>query len=364
MIEELESIRRSIDLIDDEILDKLISRLELAAQVGKLKNQTQGNAYRPEREHSILERLTTRKTGLLTQQAIRNIFLEIFAVSRNIEATDKIGYLGPEGSFTHQAAKERLGRSGFLMPLKTIAAVFEAVDSEQLKFGVIPIENNQEGTVNETVRNLHLLDVKIIAEVIIPIRMVLASHQEDITQIERIYSKDIAFRQCRNFLKNHFIDHIGKRAVSSTSSAAQKAVQDSGAAAICSKISAERFDLPILFDNIQDSNHNYTRFIIISKTNDQNQSSKQSKTTILVNLANSQKAGTLATFLDSFKVNSINMNKLESYPERGSRHFSYWFLIDFEGHFYDANFQKIYSEYRESIKWLGSYIKDEYYLTD
>ena len=118
MTEDLETLRRTIDTIDDEILTKLIQRIQLAHKIGQLKTQTAGTVYRPEREHSILQRLTTQNTGLLTQQAIRNIFLEIFSVSRSVEASPKIGYLGPEGSFTHQAAKEQLGSSGIFMPLK------------------------------------------------------------------------------------------------------------------------------------------------------------------------------------------------------------------------------------------------------
>ena len=364
MTEQITNIRHEVDQIDDQILILLVKRIRLAQKIGQLKNHTEGSIYRPEREHSILQRLINQSAGLLSQQAVKNIFSEILSVTRNIESIDKVGYLGPEGSFTHQAAKEHLGSSGLFIPLKTIEAVFQAVESDHLNFGLIPIENNQAGTVNETVRNLYIRDVKIIAEVIIPIHMVIASRQEDLTKVERIYSKDIAFRQCHNFFKNFFVEHIPQSAVSSTSSAAQKAVENPTAAAICSKISAQLFDLPILFDNIQDSNHNYTRFIVISKTSNDKQPTKSTKTTILVNLDNSQKAGALASFLDSFKTNGINMEKLESFPEHGGKDFKYWFLIDFQGHFKDPSFQEIYCRYGQSIKWLGSYIRDEKYKSN
>ncbi len=357
MEDKINDIRQKIDEIDDNILGLLVKRINLAKTIGNIKNKTGSSIYRPEREQSIIQRLSKGDTGLLNADSIRNIFLEIFSVSRSIESSDRVGYLGPEGSFTHQAAKEHLGGTGIFVPIKNINSIFKAVEEKHIRFGVIPIENNQEGTVNESLKNLYRSNVKIIGEVIIPIDMVLASQQESINKLTKIYSKDIAFRQCQNFFIDFFIEHIPKVAVTSTSNAANLSLNDVNSAAICSKISAQLLNLPILFENIQDSKMNQTRFLIITQDNILNPKSGNDKSTIAVTLLESKKSGTLATFLNDFKENNINIIKLESQPNKTNNNFSYWFLIDFEGHFEDEQFQKIYAKYKDSIKFLGSYLK-------
>lgn len=349
----LQELRKKIDGIDSQLLGLLNARMDIVKEIGSLKKSSNTLIYRPERERAILQRLGSHNAGLLNQAAIDAIFLEIFAVARNIEMPEKVAFLGPEGSFSHQAAESRFGAMSEYISLPTIKAVFESVHTERVRFGIVPIENNQEGTVTETIDLLNQIDVSIVAEVPLAIHFSLASNEENTKKIEKIYSREIAFRQCRKFLNDYFPNVLLVN-VESTSKAAEQAHQEAGTAALCSHIAAKIYDLPVLFDNVEDNAHNTTRFLIISKTFS-NQASGNDKTTILVDLPD--KAGSLAVFLQEFDRFGINLNKIESHPRKNEAQFKYWFYIDFEGHIQDKNVQRILEKYEGQIRCLGSYVK-------
>jgi chorismate mutase / prephenate dehydratase len=354
----LEDVRKEIDKIDDQLLELLNQRMGWVHKVGEIKRSTKTVIYRPEREKQILDRMNTQNDGPLNKDAIDAIFLEIFAAARNIELPEKIAYLGPEGSFTHQAAESRFGAMSEYMTLPTIRSVFEAVDTGRSKFGVIPIENNQEGIVYETVDLLNEMNVNIAAELKIPVHFALATEAENPSKIKRIYSKDIAFRQCRGFLNKYFEQtHPEEIQVESTSKAAKLAAEDPEAAAICSEIAAKLFSLPILYNNIEDNSQNRTRFFILAK-NFVNQPSENDKTTIIARLPDTDKPGILASFLQDFKKAGINLTKIESRPYKGSEDFNFWFFVELEGYFQSENIQKVFKKHRNAIKWLGSYVKN------
>ena len=150
MDKKLEALRRKIDKIDDSLLELLNKRLSVVQEVGNLKNTTKQAIYRPEREAQIIDRLNSINRGIITKSAIEAIFLEIFAVSRNLERAEQIAYLGPLGSFTHQAAESRFGAMGDYLPMNSIRAVFKAIETKRAKYGVVPIENSKDGVVGET----------------------------------------------------------------------------------------------------------------------------------------------------------------------------------------------------------------------
>ncbi len=351
--EAIGQLRQEIDQLDTQMLALLNARMHLVKQIGDLKNANNAIVYRPEREKQIIDRLSSLSEGLLNRPAIEAIFQEIFAVSRNIELLEKVAFLGPVGSFSHQAAESRFGAMSEYIPLPTIKAVFESVDTQRVRFGVVPIENNQEGTVTETIDLLNQTDIKIVAEIPMAIHFALASCEEQIKSVKKIYSREIAFRQCRRFLEDCF-PQAELVSVESTSKAAELAAQEPGTAALCSHIAAKIYDVPVLFENVEDNAHNTTRFFIISKSF-VNQPSGQDKTTILVNLPD--QAGSLATFLQTFDRYGVNLNKIESHPRKNEAQFSYWFYIDFEGHFQDETTRKVFERYEEQIRCLGSYIK-------
>lgn len=354
----LQDLRLGIDQIDSELLKLINQRMELVKKVGELKHETRSAIYRPEREKEIVTRLAAENTGLLTEKAIEAIYLEIFATARNIELPEKIAYMGPEGSFTHQAAESRFGAMSTYIMLPSIRSVFEAVDTERTRFGVIPIENNQAGIVYETVDLLNETNVKIVAELKLSIHFALASMSDDLKDIKRIYSKDIAFRQCRTFLNKYFEKQgIEEIEVESTSKAAKMASEDPESAAICSEIAAKLYGLPMTFQNIEDNSNNRTRFYIIAK-DFENQPSGNDKTTIIARLPHTNEPGVLADFLNDFKTQKINISKIESRPYKGSEEFNFWFFIETDGYYKDENLAKVMDKYKDYLKILGSYVKN------
>jgi chorismate mutase/prephenate dehydratase len=355
MNQQLDQIRINIDAIDNQLLELLNKRIDLIKEVGELKRQQNAIIYRPEREKAILERLGKLNQGALTVEAIETIFLEIFAVSRNFELPERVGYLGPEGTFTHQAAESRFGAMSNYIALGSIQSVFESVATGRVRFGVVPIENNQEGTVVETVDLLAATDVKIAAEIPMNIHFIFASEEDRLEKIKVIYSKDIAFKQCSKFLKDYFGDQeVQFVPVESTSKAAQLAKKTKGAAALCSHIAAKINDLPLLFENIEDSAFNRTRFLILTK-DFVNQSSGNDKTTLIAKITD--KAGSLAALLDDFRAAKVNLTKIESRPIKHLAEFKYWFLIELDGHFADENVKPIMEIHGEMLKFMGSYVK-------
>jgi chorismate mutase / prephenate dehydratase len=352
----LSGIRDKIDHLDNQMLELLCQRMELVKEVGRLKRANGAVIYRPEREKQILDRLKKLNRGPIAHKAIEAIFLEIFAASRNFELPERIAYLGPEGSFTHQAAESRFGAVSDYLALSSIQAVFESVDTGRARFGIVPIENNREGSVHETIDLLMSTDIKIVAEVPLDIHFALASKEDRLPHIRKIYSKDIAFRQCKRFLDEYFDESAGVEfiPVESTSKAARLAAEEPYSAAICAHVAAQIHHLPVLFDNIEDSVNNRTRFLILGK-DVVNQRARGSKTSIVAKVAD--EAGSLANFLSDFNTAKINLSKIESRPSKEDKRFKYWFLIDFEGHYEDDHIAPIMEKHREYIKWLGSYVK-------
>ncbi len=350
----LAELRKEIDTIDDKILELLNNRMEIVQRVGKLKKTEGSSIYRPEREREILERLK-KGTTILNADAIDAIYLEIFAVSRNLELPERVAYLGPEGTFTHQAAESRFGAMSEYLSMQNIASVFHSVESKRAKYGVIPIENNTDGVVGETLDILGESDLKIVAELLMPIHHTFATKCDSLKDIKRIYSRDVAFGQCRNFLNEYNLEDVERIPVDSTAKAAMLASEDSDSAAICSHIAAKLYKVPILFENIEDSSKNKTRFIIVSdfKNND----SGNDKTSIFANIKNTDKPGALFNFLKDFYDAKINLTKIESRPVADVGDFSFWFFIDFEGHIDQPHIATLMSRYEDTIKWLGSYPK-------
>ncbi|WKN40827.1 prephenate dehydratase [Tunicatimonas pelagia] len=355
--DKLSEYRQRIDQLDSQLLALLNERMEVVKQVGELKRSNNSIIYRPEREKAILDRLKGRNTGLLPETAIDAIFLEIFAVSRNIELPERIAYLGPNGSFTHQAAESRFGAMSEYMPVSSIRAVFKSVAAEITRFGVVPVENNQQGLVPETADCLAEYNVQIVAELPMDVHFAFVSRANKLSEVRKIYSKDIAFRQCSKFIDEVVNDStVELIPVESTSKAARLAEQEADSAAICSRIAAQEYQVPILFENVETSGDNQTRFFIISKLF-ANQPSGSDKTSVLVKLPHSDEPGILADFLQAFNQANINLTKIESRPAKRGKTFTYWFFIDFEGHWLDENIQHIVNQYKEEIKWLGSYVR-------
>lgn len=353
-MDNLDVFRKQIDDIDDEILKLLNRRMKSVAQIGKAK-QTSGSAiYRPEREKSILDRLKGLNDGMLNADAIDAIFLEIFATSRNLEMPEKVAFLGPEGSYTHQVAESRFGAMGNYIPLNSVEAVFNVLDKGEAKYGVVPIENNTEGAVGITLDCLGKFDSFIVAETYMDIHHSFATTCENLKDIKKIYSHPQGYNQCRKFLEEHMLLDVEFVPTKSTAASAKKALDEPNSASICSHIAAKLYNLPILFSKIEDNLANRTRFLILSDF--KNGKSEFNKTSILAKTED--RPGGLVKFLQSFEDQKVNMTKIESRPVKDSG-FEAVFYLDFEGHIDDENVQKVLKDNEgiNEIKWLGSYVQ-------
>ena len=346
----LDELRVKIDNIDDTLLKLYNDRMELVHAVGEVKNTTGAPIYRPEREQAILSRLKGQNKGKLTNSAIDALFLEMFAVARNLELPEGVAFLGPEASFTHQAAESKFGAMSEYLPMGSIHAIFREVEKGTAKFGVIPIENSSNGIVSDTISCLDEYNLKIIAEVMIDVHFAFATLNENYKDITKIYSKDIAFGQCRKFLQDLGLDDVELVPIESTAKAAKLAAKDKSAAALCPSIAAKLYNLPIRFENIEDDTTNRTRFLIIS--NFENEISGDDKTSLLVRLSN--EPGSLVVFLNYFEQAGINLTKIKSHIVEGDS----IFFIEFNGHQDDANVKPILEKMKKEIKVLGSYVKE------
>ncbi len=350
----LDELRKHINAVDDELLKLLNQRMEYVKQVGIVKHTDGSSIYRPEREKQIIQRLAKQSDGALNEEAIEAIFMEIFAVSRNLELPEKIAYLGPEGSYTHQAAESRFGALSAYLPLNSIEAVFKVLENNEAKYGVVPIENNTEGAVGATLDCLGKYSALIIAELYLDIHHSFATLAEDLKDIKVIYSHPQGYNQCKSFLEEHFLLDVEFIPTRSTAAAAKRAKENPHAAAICSHIAAKIHSLPIHFEKIEDNLANRTRFLILSDF--KNERGEDDKTSILAQTED--KPGGLLEFLQSFEDNNINLSKIESRPVK-NRDFKSLFYIDFLGHIDDENAQKIMQTYPDKIKWLGSYVRGD-----
>lgn len=355
-MDDLDVYRKQIDNIDNEILDLLNKRMKSVEAIGIAKQTTGTSIYRPEREKEILDRLKGLNNGKLNAAAIDAIFLEVFAVSRNLEMPEKVVFLGPEGSYTHQVAESRFGAMGNYIALNSVEAVFNVLANGEAKYGVVPIENNTEGAVGITLDCLGKFDSLIVSEIYMDIHHSFATACESIKDIKKIYSHPQGYNQCRKFLEEHMLLDIEFIPTKSTAASAKLAATEPNSASICSHIAAKLYNVPILFDKIEDNLANKTRFFILSDF--KNRPSLQNKTSILAKTQD--RPGGLVQFLQSFQDEKVNITKIESRPVKDSG-FQAVFYLDFEGHIDDENVQRVLkaNEGINEIKWLGSYVKSE-----
>ncbi|MDR1284677.1 MAG: prephenate dehydratase [Campylobacteraceae bacterium] len=356
-MKKIGDLRKEIDKIDDDILKLLNQRMEFVKEIGVLKHTSGSSIYRPEREKEILDRLKKLSGGYVKNGAIEAIYSEIFAVSRNIEFPEKIAFLGPEGTYSHQAAQSRFGAQGNYLALNSIEAVFQVLTNKEAKYGVVPIENNTEGVVGVTLDCLGKYeDIKVVAELYMDIHHSFATFAEDVKDVKIIYSHPQGYNQCRQFLETHLLNGVEFIPTKSTAEAAKMASKDKNAAAICSYIAAKLCKIPTLFAKIEDNLANRTRFAVLSDF--KNQKGLKNKTSILAKTYD--KPGGLLALLQLFNDAKINLTKLESRPTK-RRDFKRVFYLDFEGHIDDENVQNVLngSGKNYDIIWLGSYISED-----
>jgi len=320
-------------------------------EIGKLKNKTGGQIYAPDREKKVLERIAKVNEGPLPNKCLVAIWREMMSGSFALERPLRIGYLGPGGSFSHTAAMLKFGQSVEYEPLADIRSIFDEVSKGHCDLGLVPIENTTGGGVIETLDALIDSDVKVCSEVLMTIHHNLLANCS-LEQIEKIYSKPEVFAQCRNWLSATFKE-AKTIAVASTAKAAQMAADESGAAAIGSRVAAEVYGLRVVCENIEDIANNVTRFLVIGQ--EDAKPTGEDKTAVLYSTAH--KAGALADVLEVFRKYGINLTNIESRPSK-KRQWEYYFFVDFVGHRTEERVQKGLEEARKhclQLSVLGSF---------
>ena len=348
----LPEIRKDIDAIDRQLVELLNRRASLAQEVGRVKGRDQKPFFTPEREREIYQRLDQENPGPLQSRQLISIFREVISAARALEKPLVCAYWGPPGTFTHVASLQTFGASSTFVPEETISDVFRAVEHGKADYGVLPVENSVAGVVPETLDMFPQTNVKICAEIYVPIQHHLVTVAESLEQIERVYAGPQPAQQCRRWLRTNLPKAQIIETVP-TAKAAERALGDPNGAAIANTLGAETVGIPILVDNLQDNPGNRTRFLVIGY----NEPAKtgNDKTSLMFNLRN--RPGELYRALGAFEEEGVNLMMIESRPAQRAT-FEYIFYCDCSGHRTDAKLQKALDTlkgYALETVILGSY---------
>ena len=267
----------------------------------------------------------------------------------------KVAFQGEKGAYSESAVYKFFGESVEVKPCRDLAEAFESVDKQETQFGVVPVENSLEGSVNQTYDLFLKYDLKVCGEVIIRVSHCLVANKETtLKQVKTVYSHPQALAQCRNFLERSGWELIPTYdTAGSAKMLKEKALKD--AAAIASEKAAELYGLKILAREIEDTPNNYTRFFVLSK--DDSPKTGNDKTSII--FAAAHKPGSLYQALGEFAKRGISLTKIESRPTKQTP-WEYNFYLDFEGHRSEPRCieaLEALKEYSAFIKILGSYPK-------
>ncbi len=364
---QLKGIRDQIDAIDSDWLRLINRRIELAKQVGVVKqahNEAQADnngsgteradvvIYKPEREAQVIRRLIEENKGDISDQQINILCREIMSICRGAEAQMRVAVLGPEGTFTEMAALQQFGSSVDMVQKSRIDQVFSAVELADVNYGVVPVENSTEGIVSTTADSLVSTSLHIAGEIYLPIHQALLGVDGDYSSIQKIYSHAQSLSQCRLWLLEH-LPGVDIEAVSSNAEAARMASENVNCAAIAGENAAMQYGLNVLASHIEDHKNNTTRFLVLSR--EEVAPSGRDKTSLLMSCRN--EPGSLFKLLQPMYDHGISMLKIESRPSKVKR-WEYLFFVDIEGHKQDPEIARALVEVEAAAGYfrvLGSY---------
>jgi chorismate mutase/prephenate dehydratase len=349
-LDKLKSCRDDIDALDNEMLQLVSRRAQLAREIGSLKDD--GVIYRPEREAQVLRRLTALNPGPLSADAVTNIFRSVMSNCRALEKELSVAFLGPLGTFSEEAANKQFGGLSAPIQCSSIDEVFRQVETGQANYGVVPVENSTEGAVGRTLDLLMQTSLKICGEIELAVHHNLLSKHSDISQISKVYSHSQSLGQCHEWL-NKNLQNAERQSVVSNAEAARLAILADGTAAIASKRAADLFGLNILAENIEDDPKNTTRFLILAQ-HDVAPSGKD-KTSLL--MATKNVPGAMLALLEPLAKHGVSLTKFESRPSKIGM-WEYIFFLDVEGHYQEPKVAAAIKELEgraSFLKLLGSY---------
>ncbi len=352
--DKLQVLREQIDALDARLLEDISSRARLAGEVAKVKisQGDDSSFYRPEREAQVLRKVIESNKGPLSGEEMARLFREIMSACLALEKPLDIAYLGPEGTFTQNAALKHFGHSVRTTSLDTIDEVFREVESGSCHYGVVPVENSTEGVINYTLDMFMQSTLQICGEVELRIHHHLLSNATEIKAVEKVYAHQQALAQCRRWLDANLAS-AERVAVNSNAEAARIVANQANLAAIAGDSAAEFYKLGYLQRNIEDEPENTTRFLIIGHQT--TPPSGDDKTSLLFSTPN--KSGALYHLLGAFAEVGISMTRIESRPSRQTM-WDYVFFVDIEGHMQDQDIATALKSLRQRasmVKLLGSY---------
>ena len=352
----LPQLRQQIDQIDQQILGLLNQRANCAMEVAKTKIATgeKTTFYRPDREALVLRRIRELNPGPLSGDTTVSFFREIMSACLALEKPLEVAFLGPEGTFTQQAAFKHFGHAAHTLPVATIHEIFNSVEIDHCQFGVVPVENSTEGVIAHTLDRFLTSPLKICGEVEIRVHQNLMGNISDLSEIKQVLSHQQSLAQCRQWLDTH-LPNAERVAISSNAEAVRLVQNRNDQVAIAGKVAADLYKLNIIEKNIEDEPNNTTRFMIIGKQ--QPESTGLDKTSLVLSIGN--QSGALHKILEPFSKHGISMTHIESRPSRQGL-WDYVFFIDINGHQDDVNVAEALTGLKNNVTLLnilGSYPK-------
>jgi chorismate mutase / prephenate dehydratase len=341
--------------IDRDLIKLLNQRLELTVKQLEANPDRKNVWFDPQAERELFEQLDNFNKGTIPREVLRGIFRELLCAARTKVKTVRVAYLGPAFSFTHLAALEKFGQTADLIPVNSIASVFEEVNRGHAEYGIVPIENSTDGRIVDTLDMFTRLPLRVCGEVQIAVHHNLLSRSPR-SEITEIYSKPQALSQCRDWLARN-MPQAKIYDVTSTSTAAALAQTKPGAAAVASRQAAVQYGLDIIAESIEDNSHNVTRFAVIGEQ--ETKPTGKDRTALLLQIPHTP--GSLTDALTAFKNNKINLTWIESFPLRGPET-GYLFFLDFEGHMKEPRIKKALTALEKKavrMEVLGSYPRSE-----
>ena len=358
-VPDLVEIRKRINEVDERIQVLINERATMAQKVGVAKGKLASavDYYRPEREAEVLRGVLARNEGPMRDAEMLRLFREIMSACLAQQEPLKIGFLGPEGTFTQTAVFKHFGHSVRALPFHSIDEVFQEVECGAADFGVVPIENSTEGSVNNTLDMFLTSPLKIAGEIELKIEQHLMGRMKGLDNIERICAHEQSLAQCRGWLRE-YLPHVELIGMSSNAAGARRARDEDGTAAIGPEVAADVYELEIMVKNVEDRPDNATRFLVVGRT--LLSASGVDKTTILVSTNDTAGgAGVLHHLLQPLAEHGVNMTRIESRPSR-RKNWDYVFFIDIEGHAEESPMREALENLEKNcslFRVLGAYPK-------
>jgi chorismate mutase/prephenate dehydratase len=343
--------RKAIDKLDAHLVKLLNERTKHVLAIGEIKLKAGEEIYAPHRERAVLDRICLLNHGPVTDESLRAIYREVMSSALSLEKSLTIAYLGPEATFTHQAAIRRFGSSLRYSSQKTITDVFTEVSKNRADYGVVPVENSTEGVVTHTLDMFVDSDLKIVAQIVLPVQHCLLSKYKR-SQIKKLFGHPQSLGQCRGWVQTN-LPRVEIIETSSNARSAELAAKERNTAAIAGVLASEKYKVPVLEYDIQDNAANATRFLVLGRQC--SPPTGNDRTSVMFSIID--RVGALYRALAPFRRFRINMTKIESRPSK-RKAWEYFFFVDCDGHTDDPKVAKALSmlgEHCSYVKVLGSY---------